>query len=53
MWKPWLGGGETVCVGQDFTILQLLWELRIVYIVIYTGIACKIESPHYENILWS
>jgi len=45
------GVGNAVWVAQDFAILRLSWEPRIMYIVIYIRIACKTESPHYENIL--
>ena len=52
MRKPWLGVGDAVWVAQDFDILRLSWDPRIMYIVSYKGIACKTEFPHYENILW-
>ena len=42
---------DAVWVVQDFALLRLSWEPRIIYIVIYKGIACKTESPYYENIL--
>jgi len=43
--------GEAVWAAQDFVILRLSWEPRIMYIVIYKTIAYKTESPHYDNIL--
>jgi len=44
--------GDAVWLKQDFAILWLSWEPRIIYIVIYKRIACKTEYPYYENILW-